>query len=66
MICFELHRNGTENESSNINDPSTERFQLQMLVLHQSMCISKATVLSLRQVRAKCKDEVLDLLDLNW
>ena len=45
-----MQRNETENGSPNIKDPSTETFQLQMPVLHQSKCISKAGRLSLRQV----------------
>ena len=42
VIYFKIQRNETENGSSNIKDPSTETFQLQMPVLHQSKCISKA------------------------
>ena len=38
-------------------DPSTERFQLQMAVLHQSMCISKAGHSILRHVRVEYKDK---------
>ena len=32
-------KNETENGSSKIKNPSTERFQLQMSVPHQSMCV---------------------------
>ena len=41
-----MQRNETQNGSPNIKDPSTETFQLQMPVLHQSKCISKAGPLS--------------------
>lgn len=37
LICFKLQRNETGNRLSNIKDIFTERFQLQMLALHQSM-----------------------------
>ena len=33
LVCFKLQTNGTENGSSNIKDPSTKRFQLQMPIL---------------------------------
>ena len=49
LIYSKIQRNETENGSSNIKDPSTELFQLQMPVLHQSKCISKAGPSSLRQ-----------------
>ena len=51
-----MQRNGTEDGSSNIKDFSTERFQQQMTVLHQSMCISKAGHSILRYIRAEYKD----------
>lgn len=39
---LQITKKGNKNGSSNIKDPSTERFKLQMPVLHQSMCISNA------------------------
>ena len=42
MTYFKLQRNWIKNGSCNIKDPSTEIFQLQMEVMHQSICISKA------------------------
>ena len=39
LIWFNLQRDGTGNGISNIKDTFTESFQLQMSVLHQSMCI---------------------------
>ena len=62
-IYFKLQRNRTENGSSNIKDPSIERFQLQMAVLHQSMCISKAGHSILRYIRAEYKDKKHDVSD---
>ena len=47
LIYFKRQRNETENGSSNIKDLSTETFQLQMSVLHQS------GPLTLRQVWAE-------------
>ena len=44
-----IQRNETKNGSFNIKDPSTERFQLQMPVLHQSKCMSKVGPTSLGQ-----------------
>ena len=65
LIYFKLQRNGTENGSSNIKDLSTERFQLQIAVLHQSMGISKAVHSSLRHVRAEYKDKKPDVSDFH-
>ena len=47
----------------NIKDPSAETLQLQVPVLHQSKCISKAGPPSLRQVWAEYKVKVPDVLD---
>ena len=63
MLCFKLQRNGTENESYNIKDNPTERLQLQMRFLHQSIFISKAGPPSLKHDPAKYKDRVLDVSD---
>ena len=49
LIYSKIQRNETENGWSNIKDPSTEIFQLQMPVLHASKCISKTGPSSLRQ-----------------
>ena len=42
LIWFSLQRDGTRNRLSNIKDTFAESLQLQMSVLHQSMCIFKA------------------------
>ena len=42
LILFNLQRDGTGNGFSNIKDTSVESVQLQMSVLHQSLCIFKA------------------------
>ena len=44
-------------------DPSTEKFQLQIAVLHQSMYISNAGYSILRYIRAKYKDKKPDVSD---
>lgn len=62
-IYLKLQRNGTEKGLPNLKDTFTERFQLQLLVLHQSMCISKAGPSSLRHVMTKHKDKVPDISD---
>ena len=46
LTWFNLQRNGTGNGLSNIKDTSSERLQLQMPVLHQSMYIFKSSGLS--------------------
>ena len=61
LIGFKLQKNKTGNGSSNIKGTATEIFQLQMPVLHQSKCISKAGPSSLRDFRAACKDKLLDV-----
>ena len=47
---MKLQKNETKNRLSNIKDPLTERFEVQILVLHQSMCMCKADSSSLRHV----------------
>ena len=42
LIWFNLQRDGTGNELSNAKDTFAESFQLQISVLHQSLCIFKA------------------------
>ena len=44
LICFNLHRNGTGNGLSNIKVKFAESFQLQVSVIHQSMCIFRAGI----------------------
>ena len=44
LIWFNLQRDGTGNGLSNIKETFAECLQLQMLVLHQSMCIFNALV----------------------
>ena len=64
LITFKLQRNKTRNRSSNIKDTLTERFLLQMPVLHQTKCISNADSSSLlRDGQAKYKDKLPDLSD---
>ena len=58
-MCFKLKRNGTKNGSSNLKDPSAERSQLQMHVLHRSLRISKPRPSSLRHVRAEYNDNAV-------
>ena len=42
LIWFDLRRDGTGNGLSNIKNTFAESLQLQMPVLHQSMCTFKA------------------------
>ena len=63
LIYSKIQRNETENGSSNIKVPSTETFQLQIPVMHQSKFISKASPSSLRRVWAEYKDKVPDVSD---
>ena len=65
LVCFNLQRNGTGNGFSNIEDTFAESFQLQISVLHQSMCISKAGLSSLNDGWAKYKQKVTDMSDSN-
>ena len=50
---------------SNIKDTSVETSQLQMSVLHQSICIFKADLSSSYDGWAKFKEKVSDVSDLN-
>ena len=61
LICLKLQRNATENGSSNIKDQSTERLQLQIPVLHQSVDICKGYLLGARHVWAEYKGRVTDV-----
>ena len=61
LIWFNLQRDGTGNGLSNIKDTFAESLQLQMLVLHQSMCIFKAGLSSSYDCWAKYKEKVPDV-----
>ena len=50
LIYFKLQRSGIGNESSFIKDTFSERFQLQMPVLHQSTCTFNASLWSLGKI----------------
>ena len=65
LIWFNLHRDGTGNGFSNIKDTFAERLQLQMSVLHQSMCIFKAGLSGSYDGWAKYKETVPEVSDPN-
>ena len=65
LIWFNLQRDGTGNGLSNIKDTFAESLQLQMSVLHQSMCIFKAGLSSSYDCWAKYKEKVPDMSDSN-
>ena len=65
LIWFNLRRDGTENGLSNTKDTFAESLQLQISVLHQSMCIFKAVLSSSYDNQAKCKEKVSDVSDPN-
>ena len=60
LVCFNLHRNGTGNGLSNIDDTFAESFQVQILALHQSLCVFKAGLSSLSDGWSKYKQKVPD------
>ena len=64
---FNLQRHGTGNGPSNMKDTFGESLQLQMSVLHQSMCIFKADcgLSSSYDCWAKYKEKVPDVSDPN-
>ena len=62
---LQFTRNGTGNRFSNIKDTFAESFQLQLSVLHQSMCIFKAGLSSLSDDWVKYKEKVPDVSDSN-
>ena len=64
VVWFNLQRDGTGNELSNINDTFAESLQLQMSVFHQSMSIFQAGLSSSYDGLAKCK-KVPDVSDPN-
>ena len=68
LICFNLIRNSTGNGFSDTKDTFAESFKLklQMSVLHQSMCMFKVGLSSLRDSSlssAKYKERVPDVSD---
>ena len=63
LVWFSLQRNGTGNGLSNIKYIFQEFLQLQMLSLHQSMCIFKAGLSSSYYDWAKYKEKVHDMSD---
>ena len=65
LIWFNLQKDETGNRLSNIKDAFAESLQLQMSVLHQSMCIFKAGLSSSYDVSAKYKEKVCDASDTN-
>ena len=65
LIWFNSQRDGTGNGLSNIKDTFAESLQLQMSVLHQSMCIFKAGLSSLYDCWAKYKEKVPYVSDPN-
>ena len=65
MVCFHLQRNWAGNGLSNIKDALAESFQLQVPVLHQSMCIFKAGLSSVSDDWVKYKEKVPDVTDSN-
>ena len=65
LICFSLERNGTGNGLTNIKDTFVESFQLQISVLHQGMCIFKASLSILSDCWARYKEKVPAVSDSN-
>ena len=65
LIWLNLQGDGTGNGLSNIKDTFAESLQLQMSVLHQSMCIIKTGLSSLYYGWAKYKEKVPDVSDHN-
>ena len=65
LIWFNLQGDGTENGLSNIKNTFAESLQLQMSVLHQSMCMFKAGLSSSYDGWVKYKEKVPDVSDPN-
>ena len=65
LVCCNLPRNGTENGFYNIKDTFAENFNLQLSVLHQSICIFKAGLSGLSDDKAKYKGKIPDMSDFN-
>ena len=58
LIWFNLQRDGAGNRLSNIKDTFAESLQLQMSVLHQSMCIFKTGLSNSYDAWEKYKEKV--------
>ena len=65
LTCFNFQINGTGNRLPNIKDTFAENLQLQISVLHQYMCIFRASLWSLSDDWVKYKEKVLDVSDAN-
>ena len=65
LIWFNLHRDGTGNGLSSTKDTFAESLQLQMSVLHQSMCIFKALKSSSYDCWVIYKEKIPDVSDPN-
>ena len=65
LIWFNLQGDGTENGLSNIKNTFAESLQLQMSVLHQSMCMFKAGLPGSYDGWVKYKEKVPDMSDPN-
>ena len=65
LIWFNLQRYETGNRLSNIKDTFAESLQLQMSVLHKSMCIFKAGFSSSYYGCANYKEKVPNVSDPN-
>ena len=65
LIWLNLQRDGTGNGLSNIKDTFSERLQLEILVLHKSMCIYKPGLSSSYDGWTKYKEKVPDVSDSN-
>ena len=65
LIWFNLQRDGTGNGLSNIKETFAESLQLQMSVLHQSMCIFKALKSSSYDCWVIYKEKVPGMSDPN-
>ena len=65
LIWLNSQGNGTGNGLSNIKDTFAESLQLQMSVLHQSMCMFKAGLSSSYDGWVKYKEKVPDMSDPN-
>ena len=61
LIWFNLQRDGAGKGLSNIKDTFAESLQLQMSVLHQSMCIFKTGLSSSYDCWVKYKEKVPDV-----
>ena len=65
LIWFNLYRDGTGNGLPSTKYAFSESLQLQMSVLHQSMCIFKAGLSSSYDGWVKYKEKVPDVSDPN-